>query len=134
MEKLSTKLGYLVCSLYTLSEYHQLFKKLDLKNDIYINISNGDRFSRKIDNLGDFYLLLNKASLRRFTNFLITPIKSFEKEENYNETILLKKYLRKFKYHYRRYFFYQNGNYLNLPTNKELNGFAVKMLFLLTGI
>ena len=56
------------------------------------------------------------------------------KEEIYKEINLLKTYLRKFKYHYRRHFFYQNQNYETLPTAKEMNSMAIKALFVLTGV
>ena len=50
------------------------------------------------------------------------------------QLVLLEKYIRKFRRNYKRYFFYQNGNYANLPTDREINTYAIETLFLLIGI
>ena len=99
------------------------------------------------------YKLINKISLRRFVYLLLKPLiispSLWNFKENqlfipklstskfqtfYEDATLLKKYLQKFKYNYRLYFFCQNGNYEVLPTDKELNMFGIRSLFFLIGI
>ena len=140
-------LSSILCMSYTLDENNNIFKKLNLKNENYLNIRDGVQLSNKLYNFQEFYSLLNKSSLRRFAyklinpllikNYLLYPCNIEDKIVAKNvcaETILLKKYLRKFKHNYRNYFFYKNGNFNNVPTEKEMNTSAIKYLFLLTGI
>lgn len=128
-------------------ESNKTFRKINPKTGILLDIDNVDYFSNNEAQFDAFYEMVNKHSIRRFTYILIKPLLEpnyfFVKETketklsnsiNYNEIKLLKKYLRKFKYHYRRRFFYQNGNYKNLPTGNKLNRIAIKALFLLMGI
>jgi|TARA_B110000261_G_scaffold105262_1_gene118154 hypothetical protein len=140
-----TNLISLICTLYTLSEENNVFKYVNLKNSIFFHKINS---KRPLVNLGifqEFYILINKPSLRKFAYLLLKPllvstdsrmIFNIEEENlnNNNEIILLKRYLRKFQYNYRRYFLYQNGDDENLPTCKEMNTYAIKTLFLLAGI
>ena len=141
-------LSSLICALYTLSGNSKLFKKLNLKGEILLCISKNDPFSSDLEKLNEFYKLLNSSSLRRFVFILLKPIldKSYFsfssskdndiiKKKNYKEeSILLKKYLRKFKYNYYYYFYYQTGNFGNLPTDREMNLSAIKLLFFIVGI
>lgn len=135
---LEIDLSSLICSLYTLSETNQLFKKLDLKNDIVTYINYKDYFH-------ELYQLLNNTSLRRFVFKLLKPIlnntylknSSIKTQDNINiiykeETVLLQKYLKKFKHNY--YYYYQNENFENSSTEKEINLSALKSLFLIVGI
>lgn len=144
---LNAELPFLVCSLYTLFETHKTFTLTNIKQDIYSNLNNDNYFSIEMESFKEFYKLLNKLSLRRFSYILIKPIlnrdyllfynvpkNKMANPKVYNEILFLKKYLRKFKYHYRRYFFFKNGNFVNLPKEKELNVYAIKMLFLIAGI
>ena len=144
----------LICCLYTLDNKNKFFKQLNLKNDIYLDINNeNDYFSTDIKNFDELYKLINKIALRRFVFLLLKPIiigpSIWNFEENqlfnpklstskfktfYEDATLLKIYLQKFKYNYRLYFFYQNGNYEFLPTDKELNMFSIRSLFFLIGI
>ena len=137
----SLNLRFLLCGTYTLKENHKIFKQITLKKDIYLNIN----LDGKVANpKKEFYDLLNSLALRRFAYILVKPILlknpppfSFNLIGNkkiWNETILLKKYLRKFKHNYRKIFFFQNGNFGNLPTEKEMNTLAIKFLFLVAGI
>ena len=137
----------LICSLYTLCEQHKIFLKINLKTDIFLDINNGDRFYTEAKIFPELDCLVNQPSLRRFSYHLLKPILNsadFEflykvenkivRKEIYNETILLKKYLQKFNYNYRRYFIYQSSNPESTPTDKEMNVYAIKILFLLVGI
>ena len=140
-------LSSLLCGLYTLSENDQFFKKISLKNDIFISINNNDYFSTIVENCYEFTKLLNKASLRRFSYSLVKPIltENYIKHplttknnewanDCYSEIILLKQYLRKFKYNYRAYFVEQGENFYNVLSEKELNTYGLHTLFLLSGI
>jgi hypothetical protein len=142
----STNLSLLICSLYTLSEHHRVFKKTNIRYHIPLNLVNLKQFSNDIEPFLEFDKLLNNSSLRRFAYDLIEPYltpkpflsnlsidKSLGKE-TFAKTFFLKRYLQKFKYNYRRYFFFQNRNYKHLSLDKEINMHAIKMLFLLAGI
>jgi len=147
-EKASTKMSLisLICTLYTLSEENNVFKYVNLKHSIFFNKKVWKGPTNSLGIFQEFYLLINKSSLRKFAYLLLKPllfstdsiltcnITKGDVENNNNETILLKRYLRKFQYNYRRYFLYHNGNYENLPTSKEINTYAIKTLFLLAGI
>jgi hypothetical protein len=137
-------LNYLLCGLYTLSGNHRFFKKLNFTSHIYIDKNEIDDFYS--GNIYDFYTLLDKSTSRRFAFQLIKPflkknylIKTSHIEnkivniDTIQETILLKRYLKKFKYNYYRYFFCKNVK-LNSPTSKEVNMAAIELLFLLLGI
>ena len=126
----------LVCCLYTLSNKNKFFKKLNLKKDIFLNINNkNDYFLADLENFNEFYKLLNKLSLRIFAYKLIRPLVNKNSVQDiWEDAILFKKYLQKFKYNYRLYFFYQNGNYHRLPTDEEMNMLAIKSLFFIVGI
>ena len=145
---LGTNLTSLICTLYTLSEDNRLFKKLNLKNDIFPCINNEDHFYRDEEIFFKFSLLLNDSSLRRFAFKLIKPIfnrtyfpsSSFKNNSNgknkiyKEEGVLLRKYLRKFKYNYYYYFYNQKLDSGTLSTEKEINLTAIKLLFLIVGI
>lgn len=144
---LNTNSSYIICTLYTLISKDKIFKKLNLKKETYLKLNNDNNLFIPKENIKDLYILLNTPALRRFAYNLAKPlinspsqlIISTKKgnplpQENYNEIILLKKYLRKFKYNYRRYFFSQGENYDNFPTDKEINMSAIKILFLIIGI
>ena len=125
----------LICCLYTLVNRNTLLKE-NLKKDIFLHVnSKKDNFSADVKQLDELYKILNNLSLRRFAYRLIKPLVSKNNVEDINdETSLLKKYLRKFKYNYRLYFFHQNDNYELLPTDKEINMSAIKSLFFIVGI
>ena len=125
----------LICCLYTLANRNKFLKE-NFKKDIFLHVnSKKDHFSADVKQLGELYKILNNLSLRRFAYRLIKPLVSKNNVEDINdETSLLKKYLRKFKYNYRLYFFHQNDNYELLPTDKEINMSAIKSLFFIVGI
>lgn len=142
-------LSFLICGLYTLCEDGELLRKSSVKNQIYLDIKQGDDVE-VLKNVIEFYKLTNKFSLRNFSASLIKSLITLNFSSSFfiikNESLVeknyvdemspywLKKYLRKFKYNYRRYFFYQNSVYINLPTNKQMNAAAIGFLFLITGI
>ena len=145
--KFKFNLSSLLCGLYTLSENDKFFKKVSLKNDIFLNINSNDYFSPELVNWHNFTKLLNKLSLRRFSYNLLKPVLTANyidlalnnnnegrTKECYEEIILFRKYLRKFKYNYRSYFIEQSRNFNNLPSDKELNTSAIDVLFLFSGI
>lgn len=137
-------LDFLICSLYTLSENDEVFKKFNLQNDICLGNKNAKNFSNQVKNFNDFEELLKRSWLKQFAFYLLEPFFNpqfgFDSETKIvnkkicKKTTLLKKYLRKFKRNYYYYFFYQNRNYENLPTNKEINTYAIKYLFFIAGI
>jgi hypothetical protein len=128
----------LICSIQTLFGNDTFFKKPNIENNVYSNLS----FHNEEGNFLEIYNLLNKVLIKQFAFKLLTP---FVKSENdspdwdivnrfavYEENIiLLKKYLRKFRHNYK---FYQDKNHSSLPTNKEINMYAIEMLFLMASI
>ena len=140
-------LSFLICSLYTIHETEEIFKQQNLKKSVYFYSYLNEDFSVDIDYLQKTYKMLNRVSLRRYSYFLMKPLLNFKKsalkstinngslgKDIDNSTIFLKKYLKKFKYNYNRYFIRQNINNENLPTNKEINECAIKLLFVFAGI
>ena len=71
---LNINLKYLVCSLYTLSEYNPVFKKLVLKNTSYLNKNNKNHFFNNPENFTEFYKFLDSPAVRRFAIILLHPI------------------------------------------------------------
>ena len=138
------EINFLMCSFYTLSKNHESFKKLDLKNGLYLEINKNINSSTNIEIAFPLYNLINQSALQEFAIILLAPFLNIKQlplsiiinnrkktGKLYNETLLLKKYLRKFKYNYHRHFFCQNKNF---NTDKEINMYAIKSLFLIAGI
>ena len=135
LNKVDLKL--LVCGLYTISENDRFFKRIKFKKE---------KFSLDKQDLHEFKILLNSPPLRKFAFKLLKPLlnknnslssikdNQFIQDESYNEIILLKKYLRKFKYNYYRFFYFQNISSRYFFTEKETNKIAIRFLFLLVGI
>ena len=137
-------LNYLICSIYTLYGNHEFFRGFNVKNDAYINRKKSIHWFAIGENSNEFYRLASKPVIKQFAFKLIKPILKKNRESLHfylqnndridDEIVLLKKYLRKFNYIYRRHFTCQNGNYGKSPSNKEINMHAIKILFLLAGI
>lgn len=135
LNKVDLKL--LVCGLYTISENDRFFKRIKFKKD---------KFYLDKQDLHEFKILLNSPPLRKFAFKLLKPLlnknnslssikaNQLIQDESYNEIILLKKYLRKFKYNYYRFFYFQNISSRYFFTEKETNKIAIRFLFLLVGI
>jgi len=140
---LPVDVDFIICCLFTLASSNQLFRNIDLKKDIYLGIGGGNYLLSNVENFTELSTLLNKSSLRQFAYFLLKPFLSKQnfsfQDRNKNtelteQTIVFKKYLKKFKYFYKRYFFVKNENYNLLPTEKEMNLFATESLFFVLGI
>ena len=144
---LDVDLSYLACTLYTLVNYHKVFKKLTLEKNIKSFKEAENCFSTDLDSDNEFYNLLNKNSLRRFSYLLIRPIINSDfisgsyirengdiKKDFYNEISLLLIYLKKFNSTYRRFFLYKKGFLNPSISKKEINFTAIKILFFLAGI
>lgn len=140
-------LDFLKCGLYTLLTTHKIFKNLNIKDDVYIENNSNNYLFTDVKIINKFSNLLNKPTIKGFAYYLLKPLfktttfLTFSKLENQSqnrkeedEVILLKKYLKKFKYNYSRYFIYPNSNYKNVFTEKELNMYAIKFLFLIVGV
>ncbi len=120
-------LSFLCCGLYTLFHYNKAFKSVHLKSDILLNFYSDDYFAKDFEKFSEFYELLNNSSLKIFAKQLLKSLK-------YNDCFEFKKYLSKFTSNYRIYFFFQNGNYKNFPTIKEINSNAIMFLFLISSV
>ena len=139
-----TNLDLLVCTLYTIIEDNNIFKNINIKHNIFLNRKSTKQPIPNSEIFQELHILINRLSLRKFAYLLIKPLLTStnsslfpniaKTETKKNKTTLLKKYLQRFQYNYRRYFLYQNENYENPPTNKEINTYAIKTLFLLAGI
>ena len=138
---LPSNTSFLVCSLFTLSPNEKLFKTLNIKKKI--SITKTAYILDNTQNLEEFYTLLNKPSLRQLVYTILIPF-LIKKESSSKhilanngspkQTLLLKKYLKKFKYTYSRYFQpISEKNYTPL-TNKEINRSAINSLFVILGI
>ena len=147
-EKLGSDLSlkYILCGLYTLSEFDGVFQKLNLQNILFRNTYNKNSSLINFKTFSEFYSILNNRDLRIFSYILLKPLrndkclypsskeKEIIEEEIYEGVVLLQRFLRKFKYTYFKYFYYQNEKADIIPTVKELNTSAAKFLFLLVGI
>lgn len=140
--KFDVNLECIFCGLYTLVEFDPVFKKLNLQNSIFLNTYNKNLSVNNLKNFSEFYEILNNKDLRVFAYILLNPLRNDkylsslfkENELAEEEVVLLQRYLRKFKYTYFKYFYYQNENFDSVPSAKELNTMAIKFLFLLVGI
>lgn len=146
--KFDVNLEYVFCGLYTLSEFDSFFQKLNLKTNNFLSNKNEIIELTNLKNFSELENVLNNRDLRIFSYILLTPLRKKEyfnppfsntgilDEEICDEIILLKRYLRKFKYTYFKYFNCQTGapHPFYTPTVKELNFVAIKFLFLLIGI
>ena len=80
-----THVTYLICSLYVLSENHNFFKKFTVKNDIYLDVKNGDHFYVDKEKFNEFHKVINQPSLRRNAFRLIKPILNEIFRDQYDE-------------------------------------------------
>lgn len=141
-QNINYELDFLICTLFVLSSTDLFFKEVNLKKDIYFGF-NGKTIPA--ENFNSFYYLLNKITLRQFSYILIRPIlfkkllssKGFSSQDHddlVEQAILLKKYLKKFREVYYRYFLRSGRDQMVPLSNKEINSFALKNLFLIVGI
>jgi hypothetical protein len=156
-------LNGILCSLFTISPNAELFKSFNLElnnygsNKDYINM-NSFEFKQLTVLINQNYirqfafdvssLLLEKNNVFFKSNETLKVVNVFpglerlldDKEgSNYplvslsNKEIVLKKYLKKFKYNYFRYFSKPSGSE-SKTTSKELNFLALENLLLISGI
>ena len=141
---LEAEINFLVCSLCTLSPNDKTFKFFNRKSRLAFRLKKESLTLITIDDLSHLREMLNRKSLRQFSYQLLEPIieEGDVLEEFYlpptpkldKNTILLKRYLKKFKHTYSRYFYCKLSNYNTFPTDKEINTLALKSLILLVGI
>jgi len=132
------EISFLLCALFTLEPNSNLFKKLNIKKNLYLTNSTKNNIIANLDNDDvNYYLynLLNKPSLRLVSEKLLAPIlnKNSSKQDITNLR-RFKKYLRKFKYVYKRYFTILPNKKSWTNYNNKINYLAVKALFLVAGI
>jgi len=117
-------------SLIALASTSNSFKSLNIAHLLHINRTNTSILETKSKNLYYLEKLFNERSIRHLSNQLIEILI----DKDLNQDDLLKQYLRKYKYVYKRFFFLQKTSLTQLPTDKELNKFAVEALLLLIGV
>jgi len=136
----SKRLSFLICALLVLSPTDYFFEKIDLKNDIFIDVQTQDYVHTDFDS---FYTLINKVTVRQFAYILLRPLlferaidlQNFNiKNEWYPHAILLQEYLKQFKHLYNYYFLLFSGSANLSLTDKEINSFAIDALFLISGV
>ena len=141
MEELDNKIEFniklLICSLYTLQGYQKNFKNLNVKNNFYFDTNYQKNNFKNIENFDALKKTSNQSSLSQLAFTLISPLITTKQDiipyYSKNKT-LLKKYLNKFKYNYQRNFLCQSGIKVNLPSDKQINLNAIKILFFFAGI
>ena len=141
---LGAEINFLVCSLCTLSPNDKTFKFFNRNSSLTFGLKKESLTLITIDDLSYLREMLNRKSLRQFSYQLLEPIieEGDVLEKFYlspapkldKNTILLKRYLKKFKHNYSRYFYCKLSNYNTFPTDKEINTLALKSLILLVGI
>jgi len=133
----------LLCSLFTLVPNDELFKELNLSKYYYSNQLNGDLFLTDPKYLSNLFLALNKPLIRQLSYSILQPL--FEETSittsntssikiNFIEHELIRKYLKKFRHFYKLFFLKTSALNNYQITEKEINYFAVKFLFILIGI
>ena len=139
-KKVNVKLNYIICSLYTLLPENKIFKTLNLNCDFYQGINSNEYYCIKLKFFLELPSLKNNPSIRKLAYYLLIPILtegsyiSRVDKELLTHTVLLKKYLKKFRYNYTRHFCQNHGSIVTFPSEKEINSSAIESLFLLTGI
>ena len=134
---------WLSCALFTMFPHEKIFRHAPNKSTL---TSQYDTSSYNLIHFHQFLYLkdpLNKTLIRHFAcrllytlvenDKLIFPISQSQSTRQYKETLLLKKYFKKFRFNYYRYY------YSPLSSNKKsqirkLNLIAFTMLLLLAGI
>jgi|TARA_B110000902_G_scaffold254734_1_gene319146 hypothetical protein len=136
---LDTKL--LLCSLFTLLPTGELFQELNCTNSPVSTCLNSELFLTESWYVNNFSLLINKPLVRQLAYTILQPLihaknkkGSKQRNEKSIEEQTLKKYLKKFKYFYKLFFFDDSLSSKPLITDREINFLAIKFLFLLIGI
>ena len=120
-----------------------MFKELNINNCSYSKLINEEIFVKDSKQFNNFFLLLNKPLIRQLAYNILQPlIKEIANVPSHSESIknhspeyqTLKKYIKKFKYFYRLFFLERLWLNKYQITEKELNYYAIKFLFILAGI
>ena len=133
-------LAFLLCGALTLEPSNNFFKRLVLKPNIFVQnkTSTLQKDFQNSKELKEFSTIINCCSIRKVAYLIIRPfILKINTPNSYSDdtqTLTLKKYLKKFNYFYRRYFLDRIENNHTTPTNKQINYYALKVLFLLAGV
>ena len=130
----------LLCCIFTIEPHNKLFKILNFKRELYLNsdVKNENSIFLNLHNetlANELYKILNRPALRQMAHNLLKPIllQPNGLQKNNDNKTLLQRYLKKFKYLYRRYFCkYTKQN--QFITDKDLNYFAIQTLFLIVGV
>ena len=133
----------IVCALFTLFSHDKKFRVLN--NTISSTAPTRARSTSLLYNQQLCYLkdLLNKPLTRKLAcrilrpllenNTLTVPPFQNQLQQQYDETLLLKKYFKKFRFNYYRYY-YSSSYPRERFQIKKLNLIALNMLLLLAGV
>ena len=127
----------LICALLALTPNEYLFKRLNVKTDIYKYktsiITNGET-------IAELDKLLKKPAVKVLATSLLGKIRydkiqlSTKNGDFSLQEAVLKKYLQKFYYLYLRYFLIRTKTHKNAPPIKEINILAIRALILIAGV
>jgi hypothetical protein len=146
--KLILTKNLLICSLLTLEPQNKLFTIHNIKEKIHLNYTDQNRNLNLVNlankaNLHGIYMQLNQPTIRQLAYHNIKPFLIGNLQEdllsNQNnrqkiQILRLQKYLKKFRYLYKRYFSASGTNFDYVTKDKELNYFALQILFWIVGI
>lgn len=134
----------LLCGLITLSPTNRLFKELNLLPCNRLNKKNHTVILLERHNFPTLFLLLNKPAIRKIAFSILKPlleefkgtrIDKVDSYKDFNQVQLVQNYLKKYKYFYKLFFSKKSYIINKQPlTDKEINLFAIKSLFLIIGI
>lgn len=132
----------ILCSILTLESQNPFFREQRINNKIYFirpsfNLPYSIINLSKVELGKEFYDLVNQKSLRQFAYTIIKPliVRPLQPEyKSIQQNKRIKKYLKKFRYLYKRYFSNLNFNKNSVKNDKEINYLAIQTLFLIVGI
>ena len=114
-QNLSEYKNCLLCALFTLAPNDIIFKSSTLIEK---------------HNISTIIFLSKKKAIQKLSYTILQPFIG----RNYNQTSLLKNYLKKYRYNYYYYFVNLQESTVQYSTNKQLNTVALQSLFLILGI
>ena len=136
------QLEFLICTLLVLAPTSETFRRLNFQTHFYISIKEQTFI---LNNLEDVESVLNLVALRRFSYNLLKPIvydrlilpdfiDNESKKDLEENTVLLQKFLDKYRFFFKHYFLLDENNKDMEIKDKKINSFAMESLFLLVGI
>ena len=140
---------FILCTIFILEPHNPIFRYFIIRESAYYDNNNKTKIGLPLKDtevLIGLSELLKNSSIRQLAKDIVHPIyvnNHPPEDETYSqmfyqsfaeETILLKKYLSKFKYFYKRYFAMRNATLTPQLKDKELNYFAIHSLFLIVCI